>query len=392
MPLRTTAATRAIRIDRIGVIGGIIIQLIHKNVNQETGEPAPVILPDSVARLQEARWPERPICCRARSTCSFSGPWPRADARLGDLAAHPAGLRRRAAGDQGSLYPALHRLEEEGWIAAEWGASEEQPPGEVLRADEGRPETARRRGRELAADRRRRRPGAVAGLMMLRRIRRRAAVGAPAHPRRARARPGAAVPHRHAHGAAVRAGLPPAAARRAAPTGFGTVAGVKDDVRDVWLGRRIDAALEDVRYGLRTLRRRPGIRLRHRPDHRASASAPTPRSSAVVNGVLLRPLPYRAPESLVVLRHGSRRRRAAASVLGRRSSRTTARPGLDGVVELPHDVVHPAVAAGQHDDAPERVTTASSRRTSSTCSACAPMLGRAARRGRRSPGRRRCCC
>ena len=25
---------------------------------------------------------------------------------------------------QGSLYPALHRLEERGWISAEWGASE----------------------------------------------------------------------------------------------------------------------------------------------------------------------------------------------------------------------------------------------------------------------------
>jgi PadR family transcriptional regulator PadR len=26
--------------------------------------------------------------------------------------------------NQGSLYPALHRLEQEGWIDAEWGASE----------------------------------------------------------------------------------------------------------------------------------------------------------------------------------------------------------------------------------------------------------------------------
>ena len=26
--------------------------------------------------------------------------------------------------NQGSLYPALHRLEERGWIAAEWGTSE----------------------------------------------------------------------------------------------------------------------------------------------------------------------------------------------------------------------------------------------------------------------------
>jgi transcriptional regulator len=25
---------------------------------------------------------------------------------------------------QGSLYPALHRLESQGWIAAEWGASD----------------------------------------------------------------------------------------------------------------------------------------------------------------------------------------------------------------------------------------------------------------------------
>ena len=26
--------------------------------------------------------------------------------------------------EEGSLYPALHRMEEEGWIAAEWGTSE----------------------------------------------------------------------------------------------------------------------------------------------------------------------------------------------------------------------------------------------------------------------------
>jgi transcriptional regulator len=26
--------------------------------------------------------------------------------------------------EEGSLYPALHRMEQEGWIAAEWGTSE----------------------------------------------------------------------------------------------------------------------------------------------------------------------------------------------------------------------------------------------------------------------------
>ena len=56
-----------------------------------------------------------------------------------------------------------------------------------------------------------------------------------------------------------RAGLPPAAARLAARHAFGTVDGIKDDVRDVWLGRRIDTALDDVRYGMRTLRAAPGF-------------------------------------------------------------------------------------------------------------------------------------
>jgi DNA-binding MarR family transcriptional regulator len=45
-------------------------------------------------------------------------------ARLGDRPAHPAGLAGRVAGEPGLSLPGLHRLEEEGWIAAEWGASE----------------------------------------------------------------------------------------------------------------------------------------------------------------------------------------------------------------------------------------------------------------------------
>ena len=34
------------------------------------------------------------------------------------------GSDRVLAVEQGSLYPALHRLEHQGWITAEWGASE----------------------------------------------------------------------------------------------------------------------------------------------------------------------------------------------------------------------------------------------------------------------------
>ncbi len=40
---------------------------------------------------------------------------------------------------QGSLYPALHRLEQQGWIAAEWGASDNNRKAKYYRlTDPGR--------------------------------------------------------------------------------------------------------------------------------------------------------------------------------------------------------------------------------------------------------------
>jgi PadR family transcriptional regulator, regulatory protein PadR len=39
--------------------------------------------------------------------------------------------------DTGSLYPALHRLEKQKWIASEWKISEKQAAGQVLPADRG---------------------------------------------------------------------------------------------------------------------------------------------------------------------------------------------------------------------------------------------------------------
>ena len=41
---------------------------------------------------------------------------------------------------QGSLYPALHRLEYKGWIRAQWGASENNRKRSLLFADRGGPE------------------------------------------------------------------------------------------------------------------------------------------------------------------------------------------------------------------------------------------------------------
>src|SRR3954454_10727002 len=57
----------------------------------------------------------------------------------------------------------------------------------------------------------------------------------------------------------VRAGLSAPEARRAAERSFGVVARVKDDVRDTWLSRVVETFTQDVRYGVRSLRRSPGF-------------------------------------------------------------------------------------------------------------------------------------
>ena len=120
---------------------------------------------------------------------------------------------------QGSLYPALHRLEEEGWVEAEWGASEANRQAkfyELTRA--GRKQlTAEEENWQRIADavaRVSRRPDDAAAHPAA------PAVGAPPQPRRARARPGAAVPSRQA---------------------FGAVAGIKDDVLKIDGSRSLPA-------------------------------------------------------------------------------------------------------------------------------------------------------
>ena len=57
------------------------------------------------------------------------GPAPRLRHRPRD----PGRFRRAAKVDTGSLYPALHRLERQGWIAAEWKTSENKQRVRVYR-------------------------------------------------------------------------------------------------------------------------------------------------------------------------------------------------------------------------------------------------------------------
>ena len=98
----------------------------------------------------------------------------------------------------------------------------------------------------------------------------------------------------------VRGGMSPSDARRAALRLFGQVDRVKEDVRETWLSRLAETVVQDLRYGVRGLRRNPGFALVVVLTMAMGIGANTAIFS-VVNGVLLRPLPFKDGERLVVL-------------------------------------------------------------------------------------------
>ena len=301
--------------------------------------------------------------------------------------------------NQGSLYPALHRLEQQGLIEAEWGSSENNRQAKFYQLTKRRPKAARPKKRanweRLAAA-----VGARAGQLARREDQHGARhhhapqthdaplVAVPPRTARARARPRArrststCSPSRTS-GPAWR----PArrGARRCATSA--QLDRVKDDVRDTWLSRLFETLAQDVRYGLRNLAPQPGLRAVVVVLTMALGIGANTAIFSVVNGVLLRPLPYQDGDRLVVLRQ----QRPLADVEDTgllvpgdpRLPHARAEPRRRR--RVPQHVVHPARPRG----ARARRRPVSSPRTSSTCSACSRIYGRTfAGGGRRSPARR----
>jgi predicted permease len=96
------------------------------------------------------------------------------------------------------------------------------------------------------------------------------------------------------------AGMTEPEARRAARLEFGGIDQVKESVRDVRIGVRLQQFCQDVKYGARILRRSPGFSITAILVLSLAIGANTAMFS-VLEGVLLRPLPYKDPDRLYML-------------------------------------------------------------------------------------------
>ncbi|PYV84747.1 MAG: hypothetical protein DMG05_24025 [Acidobacteria bacterium] len=111
----------------------------------------------------------------------------------------------------------------------------------------------------------------------------------------------------------IAAGMTPEEARFAALRVFGGVEQIKEESRDVRRSRWIETFGQDVRFGLRILRQRPGITLIIVFTLALGVGATT-AIFGVINAVLLQPLPYKDSDRIMVLWSTSRQGDAGVSL------------------------------------------------------------------------------
>ena len=227
----------------------------------------------------------------------------------------------------GSLFPALHRLEQEGFIAGEWGTTGRGTTREVVPPDRGGTKAAGAREEELGAYRARDRTGAGSGVKTLQtadcrlpielsivdcrltivsdgpmRVLKRSAslwrsLFAAAHlDRELDDELQCAVDELTARHVA--RGMREADARRAARVELGGVEQVKEQVRAARIGNGVDTTQRDVRYAWRFLWKAPGFAAIIILTLGLGIGATT-AIFTVVNALLLEPLPYRDADRLV---------------------------------------------------------------------------------------------
>src|SRR2546426_3781160 len=96
--------------------------------------------------------------------------------------------------------------------------------------------------------------------------------------------------------ARVRAGMTREEAERSSRREFGNMLSIREGVRDAWGWASVERVRQDLSYGLRTMRRTPGVTAVIILTLMLGIGANAVLFS-VIHAVLLKPLPYRNPQS-----------------------------------------------------------------------------------------------